>query len=152
MELLLFNGIKYIAELYFVWLFFLCAKLTVREGLFLVYLDYLYPWEINTFKIIGIYKRMLVAQSCSTLCDPMDCSLPGSFVYGILQARVLEWVAISFSRGSPRPRDGTWSPASQADSLPCVSPVVCFSVKQNWTYFLLNAKGNTLKNQNSIHG
>ena len=36
----------------------------------------------------------IVAQSC--LCDPMDCSLPGSFVHGILQARVLEWVAISF--------------------------------------------------------
>ena len=40
---------------------------------------------------------MLVAQSCPTLCDPMDCSLPGCFVHGILQARILEWVAISFS-------------------------------------------------------
>ena len=40
-------------------------------------------------------------------CDPMDCSLPGSFLHGILQARVLEWVAISFSRGSFRPRDRT---------------------------------------------
>ena len=48
-----------------------------------------------------------VAQSCPTLCDPMDCSLPGSFVHGIFQARVLEWVAISFSRGSSRPRDWT---------------------------------------------
>ena len=37
------------------------------------------------------------AQSCSTLCDPMECSLPGSSVHGILQARILEWVAISFS-------------------------------------------------------
>ena len=46
-----------------------------------------------------------VAQSCLTLCDPMDCSLPGSFLHGILQARVLEWVAISFSRGSSQPRD-----------------------------------------------
>ena len=41
-----------------------------------------------------------VAQSCPTLCDPMDCSLPGSSVHGIFQARVLEWVAISFSRRS----------------------------------------------------
>ena len=41
-----------------------------------------------------------VAQSCPTLCDPMDCSLPGSSVHGIFQARVLQWVAISFSRGS----------------------------------------------------
>ena len=48
-----------------------------------------------------------VAQSCPTLCHPMDCSLPGSSLHGILQARVLEWVAISFSRGSSRPRDRT---------------------------------------------
>ena len=40
----------------------------------------------------------LATQSCLTLCDPMDCSLPGSFVPGILQARILEWVAISSSR------------------------------------------------------
>ena len=40
---------------------------------------------------------MLVAQSCLTLCNPMDCSLPGSSVHGILQAGILEWVAISFS-------------------------------------------------------
>ena len=41
-----------------------------------------------------------VAQSCPTLCDPMDCNLPGSSIHGILQARILEWGAISFSRGS----------------------------------------------------
>ena len=48
-----------------------------------------------------------VAQSCPTLCYRMDCSLPGSSVHGIFQARVLEWVTISFSRGSSRPRDQT---------------------------------------------
>ena len=48
-----------------------------------------------------------VTQSCTTLCDPMDCSLLGSSVYGIFQARILEWVAISFSRRSSRPRDWT---------------------------------------------
>ena len=48
-----------------------------------------------------------VAQSCPTLCDPMDCSLPGSSVHGVFQAIVLEWAAISFSRGSSRPRDQT---------------------------------------------
>ena len=47
------------------------------------------------------------SQSCPTLCDPVDCSLPGSSIHGILQARILEWVAISFSRGSSRPRDWT---------------------------------------------
>ena len=48
-----------------------------------------------------------VAQSCPTLSDPMDCSLSGSSVHGIFQARVLEWIAISFSRGSSRPRNRT---------------------------------------------
>ena len=51
---------------------------------------------------------MLVAQSCLTLCDPMNCSLPGSSVHGTLQARILEWEATPFSRGSSRPRDQTW--------------------------------------------
>ena len=50
---------------------------------------------------------MLVTQSCLTLCNPMDCSPPGSSVHGILQARILEWVAMSFSRGSSWPRDQT---------------------------------------------
>ena len=50
---------------------------------------------------------VLVAQSCPTLCNPMDCSPPGSSVHGILQARILEWIAIPFSRGSSRPRDRT---------------------------------------------
>ena len=54
-----------------------------------------------------------VAQSCLTLCDPVDCSSPGSSVHGVLQARKLEWVAISFSRGSSLLGDGTWSPALQ---------------------------------------
>ena len=49
-----------------------------------------------------------VAQLCSTLCDPMGCNPPGSSVSGVLQARILEWVAICFSRGSSQPRDRTW--------------------------------------------
>ena len=48
-----------------------------------------------------------VAQSCLTLCDPVDCNPPGSSAHGILQARVLEWVAISFCRGSSWSRDQT---------------------------------------------
>ena len=54
--------------------------------------------------------KVLVTQLHPTLCDPMDCSLPGYSVHGILQARILEWVAISFSRGSSQPRD--WSQVS----------------------------------------
>ena len=54
---------------------------------------------------------MLVSQSCLTLCNPTDCSPPGFSVLGILQARILEWVAIPFSRGSSRPRDQIHIPA-----------------------------------------
>ena len=53
------------------------------------------------------WKWKEVAQSCQTLCDPMDCSPAGSSVHGISQARILEWVTISFARWSSRPRDGT---------------------------------------------
>ena len=48
------------------------------------------------------------AQLYPTLCNPMDCNPPDSFVYGIFQSRILEWVAISSSRGSSWPRDQTW--------------------------------------------
>ena len=54
-----------------------------------------------------VVAGVLVAQSCLTLCNPMHCSPPGSSVHGILQARILEWVAIPFSRGSSRSRDQT---------------------------------------------
>ena len=49
-------------------------------------------------------KESEVPQSCLTLCDPVDCSLPGSSIHGIFQARILEWVAISFSRGNVKTR------------------------------------------------
>ena len=58
-----------------------------------------------------------VVQSCPTLCDPMDHSLPGSSVSGILQARILEWVAISSFGGSSRPRDWTL--------ISCISCISC---------------------------
>ena len=51
-----------------------------------------------------------VAQSCPTLCDPKDCSPPGSSIHGILQARILEWVAISFSRGASHTYDTVYHP------------------------------------------
>ena len=67
--------------------------------------------------IVSFVHACLVAQSCLTLCDTVDCSPPGSSVHGILQARRLEWVTISSSRGSSRPRDRPRSPALQADTL-----------------------------------
>ena len=63
-----------------------------------------------------------VAQSCLTLCNPVDCGLPGSCIHGILQARILEWVANSFSMGIFPTRGsnlhGIESPTLQADALP----------------------------------
>ena len=53
---------------------------------------------------VVIVVIILVTKSCLTPCDPMDCSPPGSSVLGISQASILEWVAISFSRGSSQPR------------------------------------------------
>ena len=55
----------------------------------------------------GLPVKVKVTKSCPTLCDTMDCSLPGSSVHGLLQARILEWVAISFPRGSSQHRDGS---------------------------------------------
>ena len=59
-------------------------------------------WTDRSLKV-----KVIVAQSCPTLCDPMNCSQPDSFVHGILHAGILEWVAISFSRGTSWPRDWT---------------------------------------------
>ena len=59
----------------------------------------------------------LVTQSCPTLCDPLGCSLSGSSVHGIFLARIVKWVAISFSRGSLWPRDRTY--------ISCFSSIKC---------------------------
>ena len=61
--------------------------------------------SVKSLKITEV--KVLVAQSYPTLCDPMDCSLTGFSVHGILQAIILQWVAILFSRGSSWPRDRT---------------------------------------------
>ena len=57
-------------------------------------------WRVKVIQLVGGAVLCLVTQSYLTLCDPMDCSLPGSSIHGISQARILEWVAISSSRGS----------------------------------------------------
>ena len=66
--------------------------------------------------------KMLVAQSCPTLCNPMDYSLPGSSVHRILQSRILEWIAVPFSWDLPDPGINPGSPALQTDSLPSELP------------------------------
>ena len=68
-----------------------------------------------------------VTQSCPTLCDPVDCSLSGSSIHGIFQARVLEWIAISLSKGSSQPRN--WTRVS------CIAGrrfTVWIPLKDNW--------------------
>ena len=82
----------------------------------------------SLFQINTVLKvKVLVTQLYLALCDHMDCSPPDSFVHGILQARILEWIAIPFSRGSSPPRIEPRSPALQADSLPAEppDPVIC---------------------------
>ena len=64
-----------------------------------------WPWYCREWKV---KVKVLVDEGCLTLCSPMDCSPQGSSVHGILQARILEWVAIPFSRGSSQPREQTW--------------------------------------------
>ena len=63
-------------------------------------------------------RKVLVTQPCPSLCNPVDCSPPGSSVPGTLQARILEWVAIPFSGDLPDPGIELRSPALQADSSP----------------------------------
>ena len=70
--------------------------------------------ELEVLIFLGIFKDVFLTrvcakslQSCPTLCNPMDCSPPGSSVYGILQARIREWVAMPSSKGSSQPRDQT---------------------------------------------
>ena len=74
-----------------------------------------YCWYIPFFSLFS--SRSLVAKLCPTLCNPIDCSPSGSSVHGVLQAGILEWVAISFSRRSSPPRNRHWVSCIAAASL-----------------------------------
>ena len=79
--------------------------------------------EIYIYIYIYIYMvKVLVAQLCPTLRDPMDCSPSSPSVHGFLQAKILEWIVILFSKGSSWPRDQTRVSRLQAVSLPCAPP------------------------------
>ena len=73
-------------------------------------------------EIRATFHKSAQSLLCPTLYDPVVCSLPGSSIHGILQARILEWVAISFSRGPSQPGDRTRSPALEADALTSEPP------------------------------
>ena len=91
-------------SIYLIPAFLLFFPLSVNDNTWLLKSK---TWELffNVFLFLSIHTKSL--QLCLTLCDPKDCSPPGSSVHGILQARILEWVAISCSRGSSWPRDWT---------------------------------------------
>ena len=102
-------------------------SLTVLCELNILHFKYISPNYYVCLKCFSIrisvssllaYSQVLVSQLCLTLCDPMDCSQPGSSVHGISQGRILEWVAISFSRESSQPR----SPALQVGPPPLMPP------------------------------
>ena len=99
-----------------------CVLLFVLESQVLFGGPAVFPFIFFIWRIIAVHRcvgfchismwishtscvHAMLIQSCPTLCDPMDGSPPGSSVHGILQARILEWVAISFSKGSSQPRD-----------------------------------------------
>ena len=86
------------------------ATLSLENGWVAQPLDEGYIVEVRRreyFCCFQVKVKVLLAQLPLTLCDPMDCSPPGSSVHGILQDRILEWAAIPFSRQSSRPRDRT---------------------------------------------
>ena len=110
----------------------------------------------------SLNHMVLAVQSCPTLCDPMDCSPPGSCVHGILQAKILEWVAISSSRGSSRPRDGTqesgiagrvftiWA-TREASSIPKPCPSPAQAVTNLPLSFTFTFKGTGCKPLGTTH-
>ena len=102
------------------WLFYECLtvskELRERESFYLLFMirglfdsdSFIYSYIKCLHKAFFVsWKKSEVTQLCLTLCDPMDCSLPGSSIPGILQAGILEWVAISFSKRSSQPSDQT---------------------------------------------
>ena len=105
-------------------------KIKVQQGRFLLrLLSLACVWSFSpcafTWPSLCVMLTRMHSQYCLTLCDPIVCSPPDPFVYGILQARRLEWTAISFSRDLSYPGIdpvSLTSPALQADSLPCEPP------------------------------
>ena len=84
---------------------------------------------------------VLIVQSCPTLCNPMDCSFPGSSVHGILQARILEWIAIPFSMESSQPWGWTWVSRIEGRFVTIWAPP---GKPQKWYYMTTKARSQRL--------
>ena len=110
----------HICKLMLVWIYIIQLMKRIYMDMYINTYTYMYSikhiyvfdveiWYFDMFYTSNSSSSaVLVAQSYLTLCDPMDCIPPGSSVYGTLQARILEWVAIPFSMGASKPRDWTW--------------------------------------------
>ena len=100
------------------WLRWCLSDVSTVKVLFFFFPLWVFYRGISCSYTVSVIKcKVLVTQSCPAVCNPIDYSLPGSSIHWIFQARILEWVAISFSRGFSDPGIQPRSPALQADSL-----------------------------------
>ena len=121
----------------------LCPNLQVFSLDVHLYLNFLV--FIGTVVLPDSVQFSLLTQSCPTLCDPMDCSPLGSSVYGISQARILEWVFMPFSGGSSWPRDQTW--------VSCIGRQILYHWAAREAHMLIRRpKSKTLTIRNFIKG
>ena len=105
--------------------------LTPRQCVIFIFISSL---PVNDHSLVKKWKCVCVCvcvctlslQSCLTLCDPMDCSSPGSSVHGILQVRILEWVAMTSSRGSSWPGIKPRTPSNSCVRKICGSVLSCY--------------------------
>ena len=109
---------------------FLPQKNIIIKGslcfLIFIFLIFLFPRFLLKIQLLTfLIHYMLVTQSCPTLCNPMNCNPPGSSVHRIFQLRILEWIAIPFSRGCSQPRDGTWVSCIAGRFFYCLSHQGC---------------------------
>ena len=102
---------------------------------------YYAKWNIRWSEVL---VEMLVAQSCPTLWDPMDCNLPGFSVHQNLQARILKWFAIPFSRGSFWSKNWTWVSCNSGRSFTNWSTIKINTV---WFHFHVKYKHKTSKSR-----
>ena len=122
------------------------------SGLLPIFLFLLLIWGILCI-FFPWTERKVKSLSRVQLCDPMDCSLPGSSVHGIFQAIVLEWTAISFSRGSSQPRDWTWASCTAGKFFTVwATRKACKQLNLNtWTEYKFRAMSTDVMSPGSLY-